>query len=258
MLKRILLTVLISAASVFIGTGYILFASSEAAKGLDNLRCNSVDIRILDSLENRIVTREDVMEALKDAPESVGLKPGEINICGIEDLLNQRGEILHAEVYSRNDGVMYVEIQQRHPAMRLCMPDGAIYSDSEGYLFPITNSSDVPVVTGAIPVSVPEAGKGFATSAAEREWLRSMLRLGNYIDSHDYWRTQVGQIDIENGGDAVLYMRSSRERFIFGDCDHIERKFNRISTYYRTIAPLDSNKRYTCINLKYNNQIVCK
>ena len=258
MLKRILLTVLITAASVSIGTGYILFASSQAEKGLASLTCKAVDVRILDSAESRIISRNDVLDALREAPQAVGLKTSEIDLCGIEDLLGQRGEILHAEVYSRNDGVMYVEIRQRHPAMRLCLPEGAIYSDSQGYLFPITNPSDVPVVTGAIPLSVPASGKGFAASTGERQWLESMLRLGRYIDSHDYWRTQVGQIDIDNDGDAVIYMRSSRERFIFGDCEHIERKFNRISTYYRTIAPLDTNKRYTCINLKYNKQIVCK
>lgn len=258
MLKRILLTVLITAASVSIGTGYIHFASSQAERGLASLRCNGVEVRILDSAESRIVTREDVMNALKEAPQAVGLKTSEIDLCGIEDLLGQRGEILNAEVYARNDRIMYVEIRQRHPAMRLCLPDGAVYSDSQGYLFPITNPSDVPVVTGAIPVSVPDTGKGFAASEQEREWLDSMLRLGKYIDSHDYWRTEVGQIDIEKDGDAVLYLRSSRERFILGNCEHIERKFNRISTYYRTIAPLDTNKRYTCINLKYNKQIVCK
>ena len=86
-----------------------------------------------------------------------------------------------------------------------------------------------------------------------------MVTLARYIDSKPALKREIAQMDINEDGDIVLYTRSAGPAIIFGDSGDYVTKFAKLDAWWRNIAPqLEEGKTYKTINLKYNNQIICK
>ena len=258
MLKRILLTTLFALLTAAAGTGYFLFAGDYVRNNEESETVKSIDVVIKDSVENNLVRVRDIMGFLNYGEGIIGSCRAELGIDSIEKRLLERGEITDAEVFSDNSGVLRVEILQRKPAIRFSGAGAEFYSDSTGYIFPVYKKADVPIVTGSIPVRYAAGGKGYPDDPKELAWIKGMAKLSSYIEKHYYWHKTVEQIDVENSGDIVLYMRDARQKFIFGSADGIEDKFARMATFYKGIAPLPEAGRYTTVNLKYDKQIICR
>ena len=151
-----------------------------------------------------------------------------------------------------------MKVTQRRAAVKFSGSGKEFYSDPSGYLFPVYKKCDVPIVTGTIPIGYRDGYRGYPSSGKEAEWLEGIHSLTSYIEAHYYWPRIVEQIHVAPGGDIILYTRDGRQKCIFGDCTGIEDKFARMAIYYKGIAPLSEAERYTSVNLKYDNQIICK
>ena len=257
MLKKVLLTILIILGVAGFGGCYIWFVGQMERAERAKVVCGDVRIAIKGDGSNLIGT-DDIMGIIGGGRGIVGMKADSVDLCGIEQKLATCGEILDSQAYRKTDGTVQIDVRHRHAALRLFCGNGVYYSDPTGYLFPLRNPADVPVVTGRIPLQIGSRFQGRPRTAAENQWLKEMLALGDYIENHDFWHRQVAQIDVTPNGDLVLYMNNGGEQFIFGRADDLAGKFDKISRYYRSIAPLRGSKPYKTVNLKYKDQIVCK
>lgn len=258
MLKRLLLTALFVLLTAAAGTGYFLFAGDYVRSRENAEVCGSIDVVIMDSLENALVSRKDVMDFIDGGKYILGHRRDSILIDSLEKMLLHRGEIRSAELFTDNGGNLRIEILQRHASIRLSGEGREFYSDSTGFLFPVYNKTDVPLVTGFIPLSYTPGQKGYPSTEKELAWIRNMAGLVAYIENHYYWHKTIEQIDIEKNGDIVFYMRDGAQRFIFGDFTGITGKFAKMAAYYKGIAPLPEAADYTTVNLKYDKQIICR
>lgn len=256
-MKRIVLTSLILFATTLIASSYIYFAGEQSRARVNH--CRGTEIRIIDSCSNNIISCSDVLDFLHES----GICPdgqlcGDIDLQAIEDIVNSRGEVLKSDVYTMADGTLRVDIIQRKAALRLLAEDGrSFYCDYAGFIFPVKSHIDVPLITGNIPLTVERGFQG-PVPEEDRQWLEGAIRMTTWIENHEYWKNLFSQIDVASGGDFVLYPMDGRQRFIFGDSGSIEDKFSKIDKYYRCIAPVDSTSGYTCINLKFRDQIICR
>ena len=228
MIKKILLTTLIVLLAGGLLGSYFFFVGKEAAKERERTLCDRVEIILLDSLESSIVDKGE-MEALVSGV-ALGRTTARIDLDSIERAIRARGEVMGAEVYA---------------------------ADPQGYLFPVANSVDVPVVTGALPLDLPDGYRG-AVPEENRTWLLNLVELARYIDGKDVLRGEIAQLDVAEDGDLVLYTRTPGPAVIFGDSTGYVEKFRKLEAWWRNIAPLERDKPYKTINLKYNNQIICK
>ena len=233
MIKKILLTSLIVVLAGALLGCYFHFVGSLAAKGRETSRCERVDIILLDSLESAIVDKGE-MQAFVDGV-TLGRTTARIDLDSIERAIRAHGEVMGAQVYAASPQRVGVEITQRKPVIRFENGPQHWYADPEGYLFPVTNAVDVPIVTGYLP-----------------------LELARYIDEKDVLRNEIAQIDVAADGDLVLYTRTPGPAVIFGDSTGYVEKFRKLEAWWRNIAPIERQKPYKTINLKYNNQIICK
>ncbi len=256
MLKRILLTSLLCILTAGVGFCYFFFAGRYAAERSRTEKCTAIDIIVEDSLENKLISRADVLEMLNDS--IIGTNLSKLDIYSIEEAIRNHGEVRGAEVYDDMSGILTVKLIQRRAVIRFAGAGVSFYSDSTGFMFPICNAANVPVVTGNIPVNYSEGQKGYAGTKSESEWMAGIIRLGRYIESHDYWHRQIEQIDIAENGDIMLYTRDARQNVIFGDCHDIAGKFSKLAAFYKGIAPLKGAENYKTVNLKYKDQIICR
>lgn len=255
MIKKILLTSLICLLSAGLLGCWFYFVGSMSAQGRGQAVCRNVEVILLDSLESAIVDRAEVTRLMEKA--AIGRRTVAIDIDSIEKRLRARGEVMSAQVYTPDEQTLAVEITQRKPVIRFEKGGRRWYADPEGYLFPVTNSVDVPIVTGNIPIHADSTYRG-AAPEHDREWILGMVSLARYIDERPFLRREIAQIDIAGDGDIMLYTRTPGPAVIFGDYGDCENKFTKLEAWWKNIVPEVGDRKYRTINLKYNNQIICK
>ena len=258
MLKKIILTsvlLLLTSSLVF---SYIYFVGRGVDRASQDRVCRKISVRIADSRTNRLISKDEVLSTI-GSDDIFGKKMGSINLHGIEEALSGRGEVLSCEAYlPENDSMLVVTVTQRRAAIRLMTNSGeSYYCDRDGFIFPALNHMDVPVITGEIPVDLGNGRKGFACGD-EKRWLDEVLEVTSWIDSHRQWRDMFSHIDVEPNGDLDLYPSQGKVRFVIGNSADMETKFRKISQYYRGIEPTVEEGKYSSVNVKYKNQIICK
>ena len=258
MLKKIILTsvlLLLTSGLVF---SYIYFVGREVEKASQGRVCRKISVRIADSRVNKLISTEEVLSTIGSG-DIFGKRMDSIDLHNIEEKLSGRGEVLSCEAYlPEKDSMLVVTVTQRRAAIRLITNEGeSYYCDRDGFIFPVLNHMDVPVITGEIPVALENGRKGFACED-EKKWLDEVLGVTSWIDSHRQWRDMFSQIDVEPNGDLDLYPSQGNVRFVIGNSADMDTKFRKISQYYRGIEPAVKKGKYSCVNVKYKNQIICK
>lgn len=243
-----IITVIVAAA---------LGASSAKKKGII---CSGVNIIIADSLNTRFVSKTDIKNYIsKDYGTCTGKATAEIDLKGIEKILDGKSAVLKSEAYITGDK-LNIEITQRQPLIRFQGLNGGFYSDRECYLFPLKNNytSHVIVVDGHLPLKISAGYKGRGSDPKEMKWIRDITDIVLFMEDSRVWAENIVQIHVEKNGDLVMIPRKGNERFIFGKPEDIEEKFRKMSYYYSSIVPAKGEDRYKTVNLKYDRQIVCK
>lgn len=254
MLKRIIITTLFCLLSGSLFGAYFYFVHGLVRERSAQETFRSLDILIVDSLENSLISSSEVKERLAQW-RFEGLCDS-INLNSLESAVRGFGEVADAEAFRTGNGHIAIVLSQRKPVVRLLSRGGSYYSDDRGFLFPVCHYTDVPMVTGEIPIAADSCIT--ALSPQQRKWLDGIISLSEYISGHNYWKDAIEQIDISPGGDITLYVKGIRQSVIFGGADDIEAKFDKLEAFCRNILPNAEDKHYSIVNLKYDNQIICK
>lgn len=258
MLKKIVTYSLLALAILVFGA-YFYAASRLSAAGRNKELCDGISVTVLDSTLNRFVSKSEVVSIISKADVNPsGKTRGETDLHGIEVLLRNRSAIKDAQASISKDGTLKVEITQRRPLLRIQTRYGGFYIDDSEYIFPLvpTFTSYVPVVTGHIPIRLQEGYRGNAGEDS-KDWIRSVIRLAEYLDRHPLWNSQIQQIHVEKNLDVIFYTVVGDQKIVFGKLDDLDYKFAKLKTFYDEIVPLYGWERYSEINLKFSDQIIC-
>ena len=68
----------------------------------------------------------------------------------------------------------------------------------------------------------------------------------------------IEQIYVDKNGDIILSPKVGNMEIIIGQMNNLEDKFSRLLAFYNNIAPSQGWNKYSTVNLKYKDQIVCK
>ena len=246
---------IVTAVLVFGAAAVAVIAGRNSRKPLV---CKSLDVVIVDSLENDFVNKADVKMFLdKEYGGYIGAVLDSIDLCRIEKIIDGRSAVMKSQAFVTKDGTLHIKVTQRKPVVRFQKTDGGFYADAEGYVFPLQSSyaSYVQIIDGDIPINMKSGHKGEIENPEEKIWFDKVMKLVTFIEDGP-WKDRIVQIHVGNGGELTLIPREGEERFIIGQPMNIEDKFARIEKYYKAIAPLGRN--YKTINLIFDGQIVCR
>ena len=221
--------------------------------------CGRLDVSFADSL--RFVTEQDIRDYLdKRYGAYIGERLDSVQLARIEDMIESRSAVMRCEAWTTDDGVLHLEITQRAPVLRFQNGERGFYVDDRGYIFPLHPSytAPVPLVEGAIPVDVPAGFKGEARQERERAWIAGILAMNQFTSSSRNWQRRITHIRVRPGGELLLSLDGRSEQFLVGQPDNIPDKFMRIDRYLGTIAPSKPEGYYKTVNVKYNQQIICR
>lgn len=224
--------------------------------------CQSgIQVTVADSAERRFVGKEDIEAWLdQDYHAYVGLPLDSVDLDRVERIVDSRSAVRKSQAWISDDGVIHIILTQRQPVMRFQKQDNGWYVDETGFIFPLQSRHTVrvPVVDGDFPLSVPRGFKGEPEDEAQRAWLEKMLGLAAYMQQNEIWNRNISQIHADKDGSLTLIPRKGRERFLFGQPDHVAGKFGLIRKYYESIVPAKDSAYYRTVDVRYGKQIVCR
>lgn len=189
------------------------------------------------------IAQEAVNNLLIDSSEESENQAKEtINLNRIERKLNENNLIANAEVFKTIDGKIGAQITQREPIARV-LGQESFYIDKNGGLMPLSNnySARVPLVSGI--------------DSTEIETVFPLLKT---IEKDDFLKKYITGITKASSGDFILNMRKSPLTVNFGDVSEIKQKVRNFKAFYKKAFDDELLEKYSSINLKYINQVVCK
>lgn len=190
-----------------------------------------------------------------------------IDIRKLEMIVYNNPSAKKAEVFTTIDGKVKIDLLQRKPVLRIFNESGeSFYIDEEGWLMPLSSTftSRVLIATGSIAdrfanryknrIADPEKISSVSDTA---DILRDLFMVTKYINSNEFWRAQITQMNINHDREIELIPRVGNHTILFGDAKDIEEKFSKLMVFYKEGLKNTGWNLYSHINLKFKDQVVC-
>lgn len=251
--------------TVIAGLGASLGFVSKSEK---NTVAKSLNITIHNNSENIFLTEADVKQFFDERKDKIiENQYKNISIPDLEKALNSHPAIENAEVSENMNGEVKVEITQRTPVLRVINKSGeSYYIDSQSRLMPLNEnySARVMVANGEIfepysrryQFSVNQIKKNELFS--EVSVLDDLMDVSNFINADSSLKCLIQQIYVNTDRDLELFPAIGNQKIIFGDAKNISEKFNKLKLFYtQGLNKSDTWTKYSTINLKFKNLVVC-
>ena len=212
---------------------------------LDLQKCSKVQIQVDTEGDLFFINTEMVEEMIFSKEDSlIGKAYEDINIYLLEEFVNEHPNIKKAELYLSLDGTLFIDVKQREPVVRVFEENESYYLDKEMNHLPISNQYSARVVQ----VYWDEITK------SRIEILDPLI---NLIDSDKFLKAQITAIEFDENNELVVYPRVGGHKIILGEAKDFRNKFEKLKVFYRHGLGKVGWDRYSMINLKYHNQVVC-
>jgi len=167
----------------------------------------------------------------------------EVNLDYIESVVEMHPFVRDSDVFSDQQGKLSIRVKEKVPCVRIITDTENYYLDKNMEIMPTSSyyTENVLVVTGDV----------------KSKNHQSIFEFINILRDDVFWNSQITQIHFENN-EAILIPRIGDQKIYFGSLDSIDDKLTNLYEFYTQVMPLKGWQAYSNINLKYNNQIVCK
>jgi len=240
-MKKILYIILATLLLVYLGASIYFFTN----KKQDTILCEKVEVVIADSLEKQFLHEKDIVAMLTKANlYPLNKKSEDINTYLIKEALLKNEIIESVEVVQSVSGKITITLLQKMPVLRVFSTGGSYYVDKKGQTMPssLGQAIFVPVASGNIE-------KSFAIS--------ELYKFALFLQGDAFWNDQITQIYVRSTKDIELVPRIGSHRILLGSLDDFEKKLRNLRKFYEQVIPKMGWEKYSIINLKYKNQIVC-
>jgi cell division protein FtsQ len=220
----------------------LFFTMSFVEKTAVDKVCDTLVVRVDYSDNNYFVSEESVIKILTKTDNSLVGKPlEEINIALLEENISKHPSVRNAEVYSTINGELRVNVKQKKPIARVITGRTSYYIDEEGGKMKLstTYSARVPLVYGAL----------------KEERFLAVLQVLRFLKEEKYWKSQVISIEMKSEG-LVIRPRFGAKEIIVGNSDNLDKKFEKLSIFYKKVIPSKGLDFYHRLDLRFENQVI--
>lgn len=229
-----------------------------------NVYCKDIQITFEQtSTKNFIDTNEIISYLSKNMNfKIIGNKFKKINLFVIEQELEKVPYISNVDAYRDKNNVLCLKIYQYIPIAQVFDNKGySYYLSKEGQFLPIKNSVSfyVPIFNGNIPNNkrIFEEKINVKDTFFHNKIERVIYEFAYNLYNNDYAYTLLDQIYVDKEKELTLIPKIGNFSILFGDTTNFEEKIEKLKVFYQTGLPRVGWDRYSIINLKFDNQIVC-
>lgn len=227
---------------------FILLGASIADTRLK--KCSRVYIKIDHDNGLFFVDEEDIRQTIQSycSSDLEGIPLRNIRFTEIEEKLESNPYIREAEVYSSARGIVYVDVRQREPLLRVVNNSGvSYYLDANGVKIPPSSKFTARVVVAT----------GNDENISDSAVVAQLLKLCSFISENEFWKAQFEQISVTNQGEFELAPKLANHIVRLGSTDDLEGKFQKLMIFYKEVLKNFDADNFRIINLKYKDQIIC-
>lgn len=212
--------------------------------------------------EHEVIRRLEFVRLIKE-----NQRFEQLDTDSITRFLRSISQVKDVKVYRNFGNTWNIDMTLREPIARIFNKKGeSFYLDSEGVRMLTTPkfTAHVVIVNG----HVNEQPKGFSVneiinndSLKSIHKLDDIYRISNYVCNDPLLHSLIGQIYLEEDGDFLLVPLVGEQRIVFGSAyseKEVSEKFEKLKIFYREAIAIEGWDKYTEINLKFRDQIVCK
>ncbi len=201
---------------------------------------NQINIEVS---EDKFMTEQVALKYIEEQDfnfDSVALSNFYMNELEIAFL--RHPAIKNAEVYSNQEGVININLQQRMAVVRIKTDNADYYLDEQGMKMPLSSeyTPRVLVVTGEVN---------------ESKHL-SVFSFIEIINKDIFWKSQITQVHFSNN-EVIIIPRVGSQKIHFGTLTDVNKKLGNLYQFYKQAMPVKGWQTYSEISLAYNNQIIC-
>jgi cell division protein FtsQ len=258
--KKIVNSILIVLLS---GGLFVLLSFVNKAK--NETTCQELIVNIKNNQDLQFIDYDEIQKTLSEQGiKLVGNQLKNIDIPKIERIINAHPHIKKADVYAELNGNIHIDVLQRKPVIRVFnIYNESFYIDEDGTLMPTSTKhiARVPIANGFIFDKYDTFYKiNLAdTTTYQKVFKYSLLDdlyiLGKTIYNDSVWNKQIQQVYVEK--EIELIPRVGEQQIILGDVSNLHEKLNKLKIFYKEAIPKVGWNKYSKINLKFKNQVVC-
>jgi cell division protein FtsQ len=212
---------------------------------LNGVVCQNLEIQVDTEGDLFFVNAEMVRDMLLEKEDTILGKPYEdINIYLLEEFLDTHPNIKKAELYLTIDGNLCVDVKQRKPVVRVFEEKDSYYLDEEIMQFSLSEKYSARVLQVYWSEITEE----------RRMILASIIEL---IDADEFLKAQITAIAFDETDELIVYPRVGDHKIILGEAQDLVKKFEKLKVFYRHGLEKVGWGRYSHINLKFKDQVVC-
>jgi cell division protein FtsQ len=238
------------------------------SKSERNIVANNLLISIHNNEENLFLNEADIKKYLNDRNDQVlSQRYRKINIAEIEKALNSHQAIENAEVSENINGEIKLEIFQRTPVLRIINKNGeSYYIDSQSRLMPLNENYSARVLVASGEINEPYDGRqqfsveqiGKNKLFSEVSMLDDILEVAKRINGDTLLSSLIHQVYVNVDKEIELFPAIGNHKIVFGEAKDVAEKFNKLKLFYTEgLNKSDGWTKYSAINLKYKNLVVC-
>ena len=223
----------------------LVYLSWSSLFNLDVQKCSKVQIKV-DTEEDLFFINTEIIEEMifSKVDSLIGKEYEDINIYLLEEFVNEHPNIKKAELYLTLDGTLFVDVKQREPLVRVFEGNESYYLDEEMNRFELSGQYSARVL------------HVYWDKITESR-ISILGPLINLIDSDKFLNAQITAITFDENNEIALYPRVGAHKIILGEAEHFRKKLEKLKVFYRHGLGKVGWDRYSKINLKFQNQVVC-
>ncbi len=237
--------IILIAVSVTLLCGYLLAAVIFVTPLSEKRSCTGLKVNVLDSDDSRFVTTQEIVTLLENQRAKYkGLSFAKINLQAVEKAVKKHPMVNFVSCYQTPSGTLNIDVKQRKPVFQVLTDRNNFYVDENRLRMPISTKYAVyvPIVTGYV----------------NKDFIRN--ELFDFIVSlqdDDFWSNQITQIYVHPNLDVELIPRVGSHVIYLGSVKNADQKLAKLFTFYKEGLPRVGWNRYTRIDLRYRDQVVC-
>lgn len=237
--------------TIIVTTGCVL-AITSASRIQDKKVVSGIRIAIRNENDCRFIDKQDVQDMLlANRHINIGSTPiAKIDLHKMEQIAQANPWISDAQVYLDNQQVLYVNVTQRVPALRVFETNGnSYYLDSSLHVLPL---SDKYTHYSTIITNAPELKEDSLSKELEAQ----MLTLVRKIEADSFWNAQIQEIVITPDREFQLIPVMGNHRILLGDTSGLQDKLDNLFAFYQHVLNRIGFDKYQVLDIRFKDQVV--
>lgn len=231
---------------------------------VDNALITALDVQVSGEEGMHFIDEQDIRrEVFDQGIAEQGTPIGDVDVPAIEQRLRNIPAVANAEVYHTMDGVLHLKVRQRVPIVRVFNRDGSsFYIDEDGFAMPLSNGYTARVLVVSGDLHEPGVTHGVRSVLDNDSLMQNfhsdeIHRLAVFLHNDPFWNALIDQVYVNSAGEFELIPKIGAQRVLIGDGSELAECFAKLKIFYERGIPQADWRRYSRIDLRFADQIVC-